>query len=371
MKKKLLFLIHDLGPGGAEKVLVNLLNHLDRSTFDITLLTLFGGGVNEQFLKKDIRYKAVFKNSFPGNSRLFSLFSPRLLHRLFIHEEYDTEIAYLEGPSARVISGCPVSTTKKIAWIHVEQHTKEIASKAFRSYTEAEACYNRFDRIVFVSQYVKDDFCSIFPACKAGDILYNTNETAQIRKHGEEPVQEGLFKDTEIKICGVGKLLPNKGFDKLARIHVKLLNEGLPVHTYLLGEGPERVKIERYIKQQHCGETFTFLGYQTNPYKYVKKCDLFVCASVSEGFSTAATEALILGTAVVTTPVSGMKEMLGEDNEYGIVANEGEEALYREVRKMVSSPEQLAEYKKRAKDRGLLFSTENAVRAVEEMIKKL
>ena len=62
-----------------------------------------------------------------------------------------------------------------------------------------------------------------------------------------------------------------------------------------------------------------FLGYQTNLYKYVAKCDLFVCASHAEGFSTAATEALILGVPVCTVEVSGMKEMLGENNEYGII----------------------------------------------------
>ena len=47
---KILFLIHDLGHGGAEKELVNLANNLDRSRFDISVTALFGGGVNEQFL---------------------------------------------------------------------------------------------------------------------------------------------------------------------------------------------------------------------------------------------------------------------------------------------------------------------------------
>ena len=48
---KILFLIHDLGPGGAEKVLVNLVNNMDRTKFDVSLVALFGGGINEQFLK--------------------------------------------------------------------------------------------------------------------------------------------------------------------------------------------------------------------------------------------------------------------------------------------------------------------------------
>ena len=60
MKKKILFLIHDLGHGGAEKVLVNLVNNIDQSKFDISVMALFGGGVNEQFLKPDIHYRAIF-----------------------------------------------------------------------------------------------------------------------------------------------------------------------------------------------------------------------------------------------------------------------------------------------------------------------
>ena len=83
-KTKVLFLIHDLGHGGAEKVLVNLVNHLDRNQFDITVLAIFGGGVNAQFLKPDIHYKTCFPKAFPGNRHVMKLFSPRLLHKLLV-----------------------------------------------------------------------------------------------------------------------------------------------------------------------------------------------------------------------------------------------------------------------------------------------
>ena len=58
--KKILFLIHDLGAGGAEKVLVNLVNNMDSNKFDIHVIALFGGGINEQFLHSNIHYKATF-----------------------------------------------------------------------------------------------------------------------------------------------------------------------------------------------------------------------------------------------------------------------------------------------------------------------
>lgn len=91
----------------------------------------------------------------------------------------------------------------------------------------------------------------------------------------------------------------------------------------------------------------TLLGYQTNPYKYVSKCDLFVCASFAEGFSTAATEALIVGTPVCTVEVSGMKEMLGEHNEWGVVTENSEEALYQGIKDLLDHPDKLAYYKEK------------------------
>ena len=99
--------------------------------------------------------------------------------------------------------------------------------------------------------------------------------------------------------------------------------------------------------------------------------DIFVCSSIAEGFSTAATEALITECAVVTTPVAGMKEMLGENNEYGIITEMSEESLYRNIKALLESPEKLKYYKKQAKTRSKFFSTENTVNAVENYIEKL
>ena len=110
------------------------------------------------------------------------------------------------------------------------------------------------------------------------------------------------------------------------------------------------------------------MGYKDNPYKYIKNSDLFVCASIAEGFSTAATEALILGVPVCTVEVSGMREMLGENDEYGIVTENNEDALYEGVKKMLTTPDLLEEYAQRALERGKYFSTEKTTKAVEEML---
>lgn len=368
---KILFLIHDLAQGGAEKVLVNLANNIDKTKFDVTVMTLFDVGINKQFLNKGVKYKSCFKYMIRGNSHFMKLFSPKFLYKNLVKEKYDIAVSYLEGPCARIISGCPDNNTKLVSWIHVEQHTKKIASKAFRSYKEANSCYGKFHKTICVSESVKEDYCNLFPEVENIGVLYNTNETDQILELMNEKIEGPIFDSDEIKLCGVGKIMPIKGFDKLARIHKRLREEGYPVHTYILGIGPDQEKIENYVREQHIEDSYTFLGYQTNPYKYVARCDLFVCASTAEGFSTATTEALIVGTPVITTPVAGMREMLGEDNEYGVIVEQSEESLYEGIKKLLDDKRLLNYYKQQAVIRGKDFSKEKTVKAVEEMFEKL
>lgn len=367
---KILFLIHDLGQGGAEKVLVNLVNNMDRTKFDITVMALFGGGVNEQFLDPSIRYKAVFRKSFPGNSHVMKLFTPTLLHKWFIKERYDIEVSYLEGPSARIVSGCPCVQTKLVSWIHVQQNDIKVLARSFRNSAEAVRCYGRYDQTVCVSEFVRADFCGILnyknPCC----VLYNTVESEKILALSTDSVSGFETKDV-IRLVAVGTLKESKGYARLLRIIKKLHDLGYPVQLHILGIGPMEQTIRDYIHENHLENAVILQGYQTNPYKYVSKCDLFICASFAEGFSTAATEALIVGTPVCTVEVSGMKEMLGENNEWGIVTENSEEALYQGIKRLLDNPALLAHYKEKALERGKTFSTENTVKAVEDMLLSL
>lgn len=369
--KKILFLIHDLGQGGAEKVLVNLVNNMDKTRYDITVMALFAGGVNEKFLAKNIKYKTVFKKTFRGNSHFMKLFSPELLHKMFIKENYDIEIAYLEGPASRIISGCRKPETKLISWIHCEQHSEGETSVGFRNYEEAERCYNRFNKIVCVSNEVKRTFCENMKVSSSIAVLYNTNESKKILQLSKNNISNIEFKKEDFKIVCVGKLLKNKGFDRILRISKKLLDEKYSIHTYILGIGPEENNLKDYIKEKKISDRVTLLGYQTNPYYYIVHSDLFVCTSYREGFSTAATEALILGVPVCTVNVSGMKEMLGDNDEYGIVVDNDEEKLFEAIKSLIDNPDKLEFYRRQAEIRGKSFSTEETVKAVEEMLMKI
>ncbi len=366
-KMRILFLTHDLGGGGAEKVLVNLVNNMDRSKFDISVTVLFGGGVNEQFLASDIHFRAVFPRMIPGNSKLMKLVTPQQLHKLCVKEHYDIEVSYLEGPSARVISGCQSRDTKLVSWIHVEQHTMKKLAAAFRSESEAKQCYERFDQTVCVSQFVHDDFCSILCFQKPCCVLYNTVESDKILAQASENAPE-LADDGRMRLIAVGTLKGSKGYMRLLSVVRRLREEGYPLHLYILGAGPLREEMEAYIQSSALRDSVALLGYDTNPYKYVAKCDLFICASFAEGFSTAATEALIVGTPVCTVEVSGMKEMLGEHDEWGIVTENSEDALYQGIKRLLDDPQLLFHYKEKAKERGASFSTDETVKSVQDML---
>lgn len=368
--KKILFLIPDLSVGGAEKVLVNLVNNLDQSKFDITVQTLFAGGVNEQFLKAGIKLRHCFKRVFRGNSQLLKLLSPKQLYKLFVKEHYDIVVSYLEGTVSRIVSGCHVPNTKLVSWIHVQQETNSKFSYAFRDLNEAKNCYSKFDKIVCVSEYVKSDFKRLSDYIGDLVVLYNTNETNQILELSKHPMSVDFDKE-QINICVVGKITKHKGVLRVLNIQKKLIDDGYNTHIYFLGTGPLENDVVRFVEMNKIENKITLLGYNTNPYNYIRSSDMFLCASYGEGFSTAATEALIVGTPVCTVDVSGMKEMLGENNEYGIVTENSEEALYKGIKLLLDNPELLEHYKRKAFERGKLFSTENTVKAVEDMLLSL
>lgn len=369
--KSILFMIPTLGQGGAEKVLVNLVNNMDRTKFDITVQTLFDVGVNKQFLHKDIKYRSYYKKQFSGNSKYLCLFSPKKLFKKFVKEHYDIIVSYLEGPTARIVSGCTDKKTKLVSWIHCRMDNKHAASVGFRNFEEAKACYNKFHYTACVSKWVKDYFTKTFGYKKPIGVLYNTIETDEIIEKSKDVIDDIEFSKNCFNICSVGKITQVKGFDRLTRIHKQLLDEGINNHIYIFGIGEDKDKLQSYLNENNLQDTFTFMGYNTNPYKYVKNCNLYVCSSYSEGFSTSVTETLIVGTPVVTTLCSGMEEMLGENNEYGIVTENNENALYEGIKRILTEDGLLEYYAKQAEIRGKKFSAKKTVKAVKDMLESL
>ena len=368
---KVLFFIPNLAHGGAERVLVNLVNHMDYDKFDITVQTMFDVGIYRDKLNKQVRYIGGFPWYFKGNTLVYKLFTPQQLYKMYIKEEYDVIVSYLEGPSARVVSGCMNSKTKLVNWMHIELENEAYATHVFRNMAEAERCYRSFDCIACVSETVKKSFNSMFKVNVPVDVFYNTVETEVIRKNSEELIEDLKFNSEEINIISVAKLMKSKGYDRLVNVQKKLRADGFKTHVYIVGKGEEQNHLQKLIEENNIVDSWTFVGFKSNPYKYVKNADLYVCSSRKEGFSTAVTEALIVGTPVVSTNCSGATELLGYNNEYGIVTENSEEALYEGIKKMISDKKVFDYYKKQAKTRGNKFSTSETVKAVEEMLEEV
>lgn len=372
MKSKIIFLIPNLKHGGAEHVLVNLVNNLDAKKYDITVQTLFDVGVYKKQLKPHIHYRSFLKKEFRANSYLFKCFTPEFWWKRIVKNHYDIAISYLEGPTTRILSGCTDSRTKLVAWLHIELNSPKLAAQGFRTVREAKIAYDRFDQIIAVSDTVRECFFKNMPLNAKIDILYNTNETEQIKEMALQPVDDERFQtDNTLTVCSVAKLMKTKGFDRLIEAHKQLLRDGIEHRIYILGIGEEKDYLEKKIREYGLERTFVLLGYKENPYQYISRCDLYVCSSRREGFSTAVTEALILGTPVVSTECSGAKELLGNNDEYGLVVENSTKGIYWGLKRMLQEPGLLEHYKKQAQIRGMYFSREKTVTAVENMLENI
>lgn len=363
--KKILFLIHDLGSGGAERVLVNLVNNMDREKFDISVKVLFGGGIYESQLSEDIHFSKVFPFMIPGNRIWMKLMTPEQLHSLFIKNKYDIEVAYLEGPTARVIAGCKDSGTKKICWIHLKLLNLKHISRSFRNVSEMQVCYRSFDQIAAVSRDVRKQFSKLTHINENIRVIHNTIETEEIRKLSEETAPEIIEEDV-IRFVSVGTLKAVKGFDRLLRIAERLRDDGFRFHLYIAGDGPDRKSLQTFVQQKELQDTVTLLGYTNNPFKYVAKCDCFVCSSYTEGMSTAATEAIVLGIPVCTVEVSGMRELIGHKYPCGLIVENEEKALENAIRMLIVDKQLLRQMKKNAIRRRRQFDTKVTVQEAEK-----
>lgn len=369
MRIKVLFAIPTLGSGGAERVLISLLNNLDESKYDITLFTVFDGGINKKYLKKHIKYKYYFKRLFRGNIHLFKLFTPKRLYKTMINEEYDIAISYLEGPMTRIIGGCSDSNTKLINWVHTEVHNSKVIAQSYRSIKEVLNIQKRFSATVFVSDTARIAFENTFKNVNGNFLVkYNTVDSQFIKSKSIDKVTDVEFDKNKVNLISVGRFTSVKGYIRLIKIVKLLINNNVNVHLYLLGEGELHDRYNETIRKLGLNNNVTILGFKENPYKYVKKCDLFVCSSYEEGFSTAVTESLIVGTPVVTTLCSGMEELLGSNNEFGLITENNDEALYQGLRKILTEQGLLDYYKKQVIKRGSSFSTKKTVAAIEQIL---
>ncbi len=361
---KVLFFIETLGGGGAEKVLCDLVNHMDRTKFDIAVQTLWPSEGRKK-LADGIRYKSVYPSRSRANVMRMRIESALgLTYRLHIRDDYDIEAAYLEMGSTKMIASSSNKKAKKIAWVHCDLASR---AKDLEKYVkQAALAYRRIDRVVCVSKDALQSFRALFGDETPAEVLYNTVDDSEILRMAEEPLPEGL-KKRRMTVVTLGRLTHQKAYDRLLKVHKQLVDEGFEYDLWILGEGEERARLEAYAKENGLTDSVRFFGFRNNPYPFVKCADLLVCSSRFEGLSTFVTEGLILGKPIVTTDCTGMRELLG-DSEYGFITPNSREGLYVGMKKCLSEPALLKLYEERAGARGKDFSAEALTRKTEAFL---
>lgn len=360
----ILFFIESLSGGGAEKVLRNLVNAMDQTKFCITVQTLYPEDA-EKYLAPGIHYKHCYpaKNRI-NEFRMRAEAAAGLTYPLRIKGDYDIEVAYLECGSTKIMASSTNAKALKLAWVHCDLAKKADNPAAFAK--ETAKYYRKYDRVVCVSEDVRRSFQEMYGPVAETAIVYNCYDDVEILHKAEKQVSEEEART----IIAIGRLTAQKGFDRLLRVHKRLIDEGIRYQLKILGEGEDRKALEAFVEQNGLTDTVALCGFQENPYPMLKNAAFYVCSSRYEGFSTTVIESLILGTPVVTTDCTGMREILG-DSEYGLITANDDEAFYEGVKRMLTEPGLLECYARQAKVRSRDFKQEKLVQATEHYLSQM
>ncbi|WP_368263391.1 glycosyltransferase, partial [Clostridium disporicum] len=291
----------------------------------------------------------------------------KVVYKVLFRKKFDVEVAFVEGFATKVISNSNNNVSKKISWIHVDPIERDYADLYFKNLDEHKKCYNKFQKIICVSNSVKDSLVKKYNISKEKvKVQYNPIDKESIILKANENCT--LIDSNKFTIISVGRLVHQKGYDRLLKIINNLKNEiDIKFELIILGEGQERENLEQFIKANDLEEYVKLLGFEKNPYKFIKQADLFVCSSRAEGFSLVIAEALVLGIPVISTNCSGPNELLNF-GEYGMLVDNNENDLYLALKDIISNNDLLEELKNKAKKRANSFNYFTTIKQIEQNI---
>lgn len=367
--RKLLFMTNSLYGGGAEKILQTIISNINRDKYDITLYSLHREEVNHELYRGNLKYRSVFSNRstllFKIKSWVFNNCSAKIFYALFVRGRYDVEIAFIEGESTKLISGSLNSKSKKLAWVHIDLVNNPWTAFLYQNVKDESAHYQKFNKILCVSDSVKSAFIEKY-GIESTKVRtqYNPIDRDAIRHKAESA--KFLSPKTKIRMIAVGRLVEQKGFDRLLRIAYQLKEEGFKFEVYILGEGKMYMELKEYVITHNLQDIVFLLGFQDNPYAYMAESDLLVCSSRAEGFSTVVSEAVVLGVPVVSTDCAGVRELFG-NKKCGIITQNTEESLYEALKYVLTFPDCLSGYRDAAIKRGEIFSLKQSMNELEKL----
>jgi glycosyltransferase involved in cell wall biosynthesis len=307
-------MIININVGGTEKALLTMLSEIDKEKYDVTLLMLeeFGGflddipeWVNIKYVNyysdiksvlnkplhktaieqiksgrigKFIKYSYFYLLSKIKKDRIF-LFKHILKNYPNIEQEYDLAVAYA-GPMEFIsyFVANKIKAKKKIQWVHFD------ITKIGVNYNFTRRIYSKYDKIFVVSEQAKDKVKENLPSSKDKvDVFYNIVSRNLIREMAEEESFTDEFGG--IRILTVGRISQEKNQAMTIPILARLKSDGYNVRWYCIGDGGNyRSECERLIKSYNIEDSYILLGTKTNPYPYMKDCDLYVQPSLHEGY---------------------------------------------------------------------------------------
>lgn len=378
MKKKILIRIGSLRHGGAEKVLINFLKNLPEDKYEIDLLiNLYTGmyikevpsWVNLYYLLKGEMITTNKPHEIPVKifrvlyQKMF-LWFPWLLYRFVLkNKKYDVEIGAIHGMYREILSS-PQSNSKKIIWIqndifNLKEYTPEVIKQFFK-----------FDKILVISNKLKEEMQKVAEDTKQRQAviqIFNPIDKNDTLRKANVQIDDYPFSNTIPTFITIGTVYPQKGYDRLLDVHTKLIDEGLKHQIIIIGDGFDFENIYTKLNDLNLMKTVKMLGFRDNPYPYLKKADFYIMSSRHEGFPTIIAEALILNKPIVSTDVSGIKDLL-QDGKLGMITPNSEAGIYEGMKKMLTNLELADQYRKEIASAELPFVLEKSVAHLQEII---
>ena len=379
-KIKILFRHRSMEMGGVEKVLLSMLNNLDRNKFDISLaLNLFQGELRNEIPKFiPVKTFAKGKEDFPKNSllnkialssRAFKLLVyrkfPSIPDTLILKNDADIEIATGYTMFSDVLNSSN-KKSKKIGWFHSDITFPKLQPAVPLILKQIP----QFDYFIFGSQQTKDILLETYPDIKLPEnqVILNAIPIEELKQKAQEFVPN--FNTEHPVFVTVGRLHTRKGHHKLMEAHAKLLKDGFPHKVFVIGDGEEKENLENQAKKLGVENSFILLGSLLNPYPYVKNADFYIMPSESEGWPLIIADTLILQKPIISTNVGGIPEMINHKKNGYLIEYEVNE-IQNAMKEFLTNKNLVAEIQENLKNSEKQFDNQKIFDAVENIILKL
>lgn len=379
-KIKVLFRHRSMEMGGVEKVLLSMLNNMDKNKFDIRLaLNLFQGELRNE-IPKNIPFKTLAKGKedFPKNPFLnkialnlrgikllvYRMF-PSIPDKFILKNDADVEIATGYTMFSDVLNSSN-KKSKKIGWFHSDITFPKLQPAVPLILKQIP----QFDYFIFGSQQTKDILVETYPNIQLPEnkVILNAIPIEELKQKAAE--FKPNFETQHPVFVTVGRLHSRKGHHKLMDAHAQLLKDGFPHKIFVIGDGEEKDNLENQAKKLEVEDTFKLLGSLLNPYPYVKNADFFIMPSESEGWPLIIADTLILQKPIISTNVGGIPEMI-EHHKNGYLIKYSTEEIYEAMKKFLTDKNLVSEIQENLKDSEKQFDNQKIFDAVEEIILKL